>query len=162
MREKGVETIQVVTLRLKLHKPTLAKQQLYRELITRTTGLANNLVTAGRPTGLSSKTAAPYLPAPIPSAVLNQALRDMGGARRADRFRVLPPSFNNQTLVLKKVGGYWTASFPTHAGRVRVPLAVTDRQGQYLEGLEILLSKARRNCTKDAVVGTLHYLSPFR
>ena len=50
-------------------------------------------------------------------------------------FVLLPPSFNNQNLRLKKVGKFWTAGFPTHQGRVRVPLATTDRQERILEQL---------------------------
>lgn len=124
--------MQTITLRLKLHQPTLAKRRMYEELTTRTTALANNLIAAGRPKGLTSKTVTPYLSAPVPSAVLNQAIRDVGAAKQVDKFRVLPPSFNNQNLHLEKVGDYWTASFPTHHGRVRVPLAAADQQGEYL------------------------------
>ncbi len=127
--------MQTITLRLKLHRPTLAKQSLYRELTRRTTALANNLVAAGRPRTLTSKTAAPYLPARIPSAVLNQALRDTAAAKNVERFRVLPPSYNNQNLRIEKAGDFWTASFPTHEGRVRVPLAATQRQVVFLERL---------------------------
>ncbi len=127
--------MQVITLQLNLHQPTLAKQRVYKELTTRTTALANNLIAAGRPKGLTSKTILPYLSAPVPSAVLNQAIRDVGAAKKVDKFRALPPSFNNQNLTLKRAGDYWTASFPTHAGRVRVPLSATDRQGEYLEGI---------------------------
>lgn len=127
--------MQTITLRLKLHRPTLAKQRLYREMTERTTALANNLVAAGRPKGLTSKTAAPYLVAPIPSAVVNQALRDVTGAKRVERFRVLPPSFNNQNLRIEKAGDFWTVSFPTHAGRVRVPVAATPKQCEYLSRL---------------------------
>lgn len=50
--------MQTITLRLRLHKPTRTKDRLYRELTERTTALANNLVAAGRPKGLT-----PYLPA---------------------------------------------------------------------------------------------------
>ena len=127
--------MQTITLRLKLHQPTLAKQRIYRELTARTTALANNLVAADRPRGLTSKTVLPYLLAPLPSAVLNQAIRDVGAAKKVERFRVLPPSFNNQNLGLKQVGDFWTASFPTHAGRVRVPLTATDQQSEYLQSV---------------------------
>lgn len=122
-----------ITLRLKLHKPTRAKRALYAELTRRTTELANNLVAAGRPQGLTSKTAAPYLPERIPSAVVNQALRHVRAHKRVERFRVLPPSFNNQNLKLAKAGEFWTAAFPTQNGRVRVPLAITERQARILE-----------------------------
>ena len=77
-----MSNLQTITLRLKLHRPTLAKQRVYQELTSRTTALANNLVAAGRPKGLSSKTAAPYLPDALPSAVINQVLRDVQAARK--------------------------------------------------------------------------------
>ncbi len=127
--------MQTLTLRLQLHRPTKAKESLYRELTSRVTALANNLVAAGRPRKLTSKTAMGYAPAKIPSAVLNQAIRDVGAARKVDHFRQLPPSFNNQNLRLQKAGDLWTVSFPTHTGRVRVPLAVTGRQEELLSRL---------------------------
>ena len=127
--------MQTITLRLKLHQPTKAKQAVYRELAVRVTGLANNLVAAGRPTKLTSKTAKPHCPDRIPSAVINQALRDVAAHPKVERFRALWPGFNNQNCRLERVGDFWTASFPTHVGRVRVPLQATDRQAQLLAKL---------------------------
>lgn len=133
--------MQTITLRLRLHKPTRAKERIYRELTERTTALANNLVAAGRPKGLTSRTAAQYLPAPIPAAVVNQVLRDVVAHPKVERFRVLPPCFNNQNLRLQKVGEFWTASFPTHVGRIRVPLVTTDRQERILEQLGAIVKQ---------------------
>lgn len=127
--------MQTITLRLLLHRPTRAKARLYQELTERTTVLANNLVATGKPLGLTSRTAAPYLPAPIPSAIVNQVLRDVKAHKQVKHFRVLWPSFNNQNLRIQKVGNLWAASFPTHVGRIRVPLATTERQKQILERL---------------------------
>jgi len=127
--------LQTITIRLRFHRPTRAKERIYRELTERTTTLANNLVAAGRPKGLTSRTAAQYLPAPIPAAVVNQVLREVAAHQKVERFRLLPPCFNNQNLRLRKVGNFWTASFPTHAGRIRVPLATTERQERILEQL---------------------------
>ena len=114
--------MQTITLRLRLHQPTKAKQAVYRELAGRVTGFANNLVAAGRPKKLTSKTAKPYCPDRIPSAVINQALRDVAAHPKVEKFRVLWPGFNNQNCRLERVGGFWTVGFPTHVGRVRVPL----------------------------------------
>jgi transposase len=130
-----VTSVQTITLRLKLHQPTKAKQAVYRELAVRVTGLANNLVAAGRPKKLTSKTAKPYCLDRIPSAVINQALRDVAAHPKVERFRALWPGFNNQNCRLERVGDFWTASFPTHVGRVRVPLQATDRQAQLLAKL---------------------------
>ncbi|RKQ84244.1 RNA-guided endonuclease TnpB family protein [Brockia lithotrophica] len=127
--------MQTITLSLRLHRPTKAKIKRYQELVERTTAFANNLVAAGRPKGLTSRTARVYLTGDLPSVVINQALRDVATHRDVRTFRVLWPSFNNQNLRLKKVGDFWTASFPTQAGRVRVPLAVTSRQAAILERL---------------------------
>ena len=127
--------MQTITLRLKLHQPTKAKQAVYRELAGRVTGFANNLVAAGRPKKLTSKTAKPYCPDRIPSAVINQALRDAAAHPKVEKFRVLWPGFNNQNCRLERVGGFWTVGFPTHVGRVRVPLQATDRQAQLLAKL---------------------------
>ncbi len=127
--------MQTITLRLKLHRPTRAKQRLYRQLAERTTALANALVAADRPKGLTSKTARPYLGGHLPSAVINQALRDVAAHPKVERFRVLWPAYNNQNLRMEHVGDFWTASLPTHAGRVRVPLATTERQAELLARL---------------------------
>ncbi|MEX1336915.1 hypothetical protein AB1399_00150, partial [Hydrogenibacillus schlegelii] len=127
--------MQTITLRLRLHRPTQAKIRRYRELVERTTAFANNLVAAGRPKGLTSRTARAYFAGDLPSAVINQALRDVAAHRDVQKFRVLWPSFNNQNLRLEKAGDFWTASFPTQAGRVRVPLAVTRKQAALLERL---------------------------
>ncbi|MEX1386885.1 transposase [Hydrogenibacillus schlegelii] len=127
--------MQTITLRLRLHRPTQAKIRRYRELVEHTTAFANNLVAAGRPKGLTSRTARAYLAGNLPSAVINQALRDVAAHRDVKTFRVLWPSFNNQNLRLKKVGDFWTASFPMQTGRVRVPLAVTRKQAALLERL---------------------------
>ncbi|QZA32700.1 RNA-guided endonuclease TnpB family protein [Hydrogenibacillus sp. N12] len=137
--------MQTITLRLRLHRPTQAKIRRYRELVERTTALANNLVAAGRPKGLTSRTARAYLAGDLPSAVINQVLRDVAAHRDVQTFRVLWPSFNNQNLRLKKVGDFWTASFPTPAGRVRVPLAVTPEQAALLErlGRDVLQGAAK-------------------
>ncbi|MBE3596228.1 MAG: transposase, partial [Hydrogenibacillus sp.] len=53
--------MQTITLRLRLHRPTQAKINRYRELVARTTTFANNLIAAGRPKGLTSRTAREYL-----------------------------------------------------------------------------------------------------
>ncbi|MDP2659870.1 MAG: transposase [Dehalococcoidia bacterium] len=127
--------MQTITLRLKLHRPTRAKQRLYRELRERTTALANALVSAGRPKGLTSKTARLYLAGDLPSAVINQTLRDVAAHPKVERFRVLWPAYNNQNLRIEPVGSFWTASFPSHQGRIRVPLGATARQIALLAGL---------------------------
>jgi IS605 OrfB family transposase len=46
---------------------------------------------------------------------------------------VLWPAFNNQNLKLAKKGTFWTVVFPTQVGRVRVPLALTERQALLIE-----------------------------
>lgn len=133
--------MQTITLRLRLHKPTHAKDRLYRELTERTTALANNLVAAGRPKGLTSRTVGQYMLAPLPAAVANQVLRDVAAHKRVEQFRVLPPCFNNQNLRIQRAGDFWTASFPTHTGRVRVPLATTKRQDSILEQLGVTVKQ---------------------
>jgi putative transposase len=148
---RGSEAVPTITLRLRLHAPTRAKQALYRELTERTTVLANNLVAADRPKGLTSKTAAPYLPKKIPAAVINQVLRDVRAHKKVERFRILPPSFNNQNLKLRKVGDFWTAAFPTQVGQVRVPLALAKRQTSILEGIGVTVQQgaAKLYCKRE-------------
>ena len=108
--------MQTITLRLRLHQPTKAKQAVYRELAVRVTGFANNLVAAGRPKKLTSKTAKPYCPDRIPSAVINQALRDVAAHPKVEKFRVLWPASGfavigiERTAVVRFIPGVSTDS----------------------------------------------------
>lgn len=82
-----------INLRLRLHRPTQTKIRRYRELVERTTAFANHLVAAGRPKGLTSRTAREYLAGDLPSVVINQALRDVAAHRDVRTFRVLARRF---------------------------------------------------------------------
>jgi len=150
---KGVKLFQTITLRLKLHQPTRAKQAIYRDLTRRVTSLANNLVQAGRPRGLTSRTARPYCEELVPSAVFNQAIRDVSAHPHVVKFRVLWPSFNSQNCRLIKAGGFWTASFPTQAGRVRVPVAASARQDAMLALLGKTVKQGAAKLYKAALAG---------
>lgn len=127
--------MQTLTLKLKLYRPTQVKQAVYEEMTQRTTALANNLLAAGRPKGLSSSTAKRYLAGELPSVLINQVLRDTAAARKVKHFKRLPPTFNNQNLKLTCEKGWWTASFPSITGRTRVPVAPTPRQAALLSRL---------------------------
>lgn len=150
--------MQTITLRLRLHQPTKAKQAVYRELAGRVTGFANNLVAAGRPKKLTSKTAKPYCPDRIPSAVINQALRDVAAHPKVEKFRVLWPGFNNQNCRLERVGGFWTVGLAVSACRCR---RLTGKHS-YSPSSAQPSSKAQPNCMRSVGAGTWLSPSPSR
>ncbi|MGB9804682.1 MAG: hypothetical protein ACPLUI_12820, partial [Desulfofundulus sp.] len=131
---------QVITLKLKLYEPTRAKQEMYQTMADRCTDFANRylgLDEKERPR--TSKEARGYSD-PLPSAVLNQAIRDIKAKPKAKRFKRLWPAFNNQNFRVEReytVGGgaVWKASFPTLEKRVGVPVVVQPYQEKYLEML---------------------------
>lgn len=138
---------QALTLKLKLHEPTRAKREMYQTMADRVTNFANrclDLEPGKRPK--TSKEAA-RISEPLPSAVLNQALRDLKARENARRFRRLWPGFNNQNFRVEKEtsaggGAVWKVSFPTLERRVGVPVQVSAYHSRYLEML--LAGKAKQ------------------
>jgi hypothetical protein len=105
--------VQTITLRLRLHQPTKAKQAVYRELAGRVTGFANNLVAAGRPKKLTSKTAKPYCPDRIPSAVSACRCRRLTGKHSYSPSSAQPSS-KAQPNCMRSVGaGTWLSPSPS-------------------------------------------------
>ncbi|RJO62799.1 MAG: transposase [Dehalococcoidia bacterium] len=131
---------QVTTLKLKLYKPTQAKQEVYQTMAGRCTEFANTylgLVKELRPR--TSKQAGEYS-GPLPSAVLNQAIRDICSKKKARKFKHLWPGFNSQNFRVEKEisqdgGAVWKASFPTLEKRVGVPVVVQPYQEKRLDRL---------------------------
>jgi IS605 OrfB family transposase len=131
---------QTLTIKLKLYKPTLAKQKMYQEMADRCTAFANRylqLDPKNRPK--TSKQAKQYSDK-LPSAVLNQAIKDIKANKKAKKFKRLWPNFNNQNFRVEKEasqdgGAVWKVSFPTLEKRVGVPVEVSTYQEKYLEML---------------------------
>lgn len=76
----------------------------------------------------------------LPSAVSNQAIRDIKSKSKAKRFKKLWPGFNNQNFRIEKEisetgGACWKASFPTLEKRVGVPVEISPYQKRHLEEL---------------------------
>lgn len=131
---------QTLTLKLKLHEPTQTKRKMYQLMADRVTQFANRylgLAPEERPK--TSKEAA-EISEPLPSAVLNQAIRDIKSKPKAKRFKRLWPCFNNQNFRVEREpsqngGAVWKASFSTLEKRVGVPVEVSPYQEKYLEML---------------------------
>lgn len=129
---------QTITIRLKLHEPTQAKRGMYQEMADRCTDFANTYLGLNkefRPK--TSKEAAQYSEK-LPSAVLNQAIREIKSKKKAKHFKRFWPAFNNQNLRVEKEfsrsgGAVWKVSFPTLEKRVGVPVVVEPYQRKYLE-----------------------------
>lgn len=131
---------QTVTIKIKLFEPTKAKSKIYQLMVDRCTEFANvylSLDKKSRPG--TSKEAAQYSEE-LPSAVLNQAIRDIKSKKKARYFDRLWPGFNNQNFRVEKEtskdgGAVWKVSFPTLEKRVGIPVEVSPYQVKYLEML---------------------------
>jgi hypothetical protein len=105
--------VQTITLRLRLHQPTKAKQAVYRELAVRVTGLANNLVAAGRPKKLTSKTAKPYCPDRITSVVSVYPSGRLTGRHSCSPDSVQPSSKAQLSCMRSVRAGTWLSPSPS-------------------------------------------------
>ncbi|HUW63121.1 MAG TPA: transposase [Spirochaetia bacterium] len=128
--------MQTITLKLKLLDPTNEKKAMYRLMADSTTELANGIVTI--PKRERPETSGDIKYRNIPSAAVNQLIRDVRGNKKAKHFNRQWPGFNNQNLKLEKETSkegktVWKVSFPTLEKRVGVPVIVMKRQERYLE-----------------------------
>jgi len=152
---------QTLTLKLKLYEPTHVIREMYQLMADRVTQFANrylDLAPGERPK--TSKKAA-KISDPLPSALLNQAIRDIKLKPKAKRFKRMWPSFNNQNFRMEKEiskggGAVWKASFPTLEKRVGVPVVVRPYQEKYLEML--LSGEARQGSAKLVRYGKDWYI----
>lgn len=131
---------QVITLKLKLHEPTKVKRDIYQTMADCTTAFAKRYLTLDKDARPKTSRDAKEYSDLLPSAVLNQAIRDIRSKRKAKHFRRLWPSFNNQNFRVEKEqprsgGAAWKASFPTLEKRIGVPIVVVPYQERYLEML---------------------------
>ncbi|MDQ0287883.1 IS605 OrfB family transposase [Desulfofundulus luciae] len=131
---------QVVTLKLKLYEPTQAKREMYQLMADRCTDFANRYLSLDKKERPRTSGEAKKYSEPLPSAVLNQAIRDIKAKPKAKRFKHLWPAFSNQNFrvereVTRDGGAVWKASFPTLEKRVGVPIVVQPYQEKYLEML---------------------------
>jgi IS605 OrfB family transposase len=147
-----------MTLKLKLHEPTRVKREMYQLMAGRVTQFANRYLELAPGERPKTSREAAKISEPLPSAVLNQAIRDIGNKPKAKHFKRLWPCFNNQNFRVEKElsqngGAVWKVSFPTLEKRVGVPVVVTSYQEKYLNLL--LAGKAKQGtarlvrCGKD-------------
>jgi IS605 OrfB family transposase len=126
---------QPITIKLKLLNPTQHKKEVYQTMADRNTAFANQYLNAeNRPK--TSKDASVELP----SAVVNQSIRDLKAKKKAKHIKRLWPGFNNQNFRVEKEasesgGAAWKVSFPTIEKRIGVPIVVQPFQEKHLNAL---------------------------
>ncbi|MCL6559340.1 MAG: transposase, partial [Firmicutes bacterium] len=113
---------------------------MYQVMAVRVTDFANRYLSLDKKTRPKTSREAKQHSDLLPSAVLNQAIRDIASKKKAKHFRRLWPSFNSQNFRVEKErsksgGAAWKASFPTLKKRVGVPIVVAPHQEKYLDML---------------------------
>jgi putative transposase len=139
----------VITLKLELHKPTLAKQAMYETMTSINTEFANWLLAYEELNKATSKTFKEFSSKKFPSAIINQTIRDVKSQKKhqqARTFRKVWCSFNNQNLKVEKTGDFYTVSFPTLEKRIGVPVVVRSYQQKWLD--RIIEGTARQGTAK--------------
>lgn len=125
-----------ITLRLELHKPTQAKQDMYQRMTEINTAFANWLLVHPEVNKATSKIFKEFSHEKFPSAVVNQTIREVKSKKKnqnAKSFKKLWCCFNNQNLKVEKAGDFYTVSFPTLEKRIGVPVVVRPYQQAWLE-----------------------------
>lgn len=125
-----------ITLRLELHKPTQAKQQMYQQMANINTEFANWLLLHPEVTKATSPIFKEFSDEKFPSAVINQTIREVKSQKKnqkAKTFRKVWCCFNNQNLKVEKNSELYTVSFPTLEKRVGVPVIAKPFQVKWLE-----------------------------
>jgi putative transposase len=125
-----------ITLRLELHKPTLAKQQMYQWMTEINTEFANWLLLHPEINKATSLIFKEFSDKKFPSAVVNQTIRATKSQKKnqdAKKFRKMWCCFNNQNFRVEKVGDLYTVSFPTLEKRIGVPVVTRPFQQTWLD-----------------------------
>lgn len=94
-------------LKLRFFDPFRREMEISRELSRRNTDFANAFIAAGRPPDLTTKTAQYLHPNFIPSALVNQAIRNVVSHPEARRYRFLPPGYKKSELTFRTRKGVW-------------------------------------------------------
>lgn len=152
---------QTITIKLKLFEPTQVKREMYQEMADRVTEFANNYLKLDKNNRPKTSKEAKGYSSPLPSAVLNQAIKDIKSKPKAKHFKRLWPNFNNQNFRVEKEtsqngGAVWKASFPTLEKRVGVPIVVQPYQEKYLNFL--FNGKAKQGSAKLVKCGKDWYI----
>jgi putative transposase len=125
-----------ITLKLELHKPTQAKQEMYQRMAEINTDFANWLLLHPEVNKATSKIFKEFSQEKFPSAVVNQTIREVKSQNRnqnAKSFRKLWCCFNNQNLKMEKKGEFYTVAFPTLEKKIGVPVVARPYQQAWLE-----------------------------
>jgi IS605 OrfB family transposase len=112
------------TIKLKFHNLNKVKQQLFAEMTTENTRLANELLAIPYVERREVTTA--KIVTSLKSALANQTIRHTISAtgRKVKHYKCLPPEINKQNWKLEKRGDTYSLSFPTLHGDKRVPVVV--------------------------------------
>jgi putative transposase len=138
-----------ITLRLELHKPTQAKQQMYQRMTEMNTEFANWLLTHPEVNKATSKIFKEFSSETFPSAVTNQTIREVKSQMKnqeAKTFKKMWCCFNNQNLKIEKAGAFYTVAFPTLEKKIGVPVVARPFQQAWLE--RIIAGTAKQGAGK--------------
>ncbi|MDR6226803.1 transposase [Desmospora profundinema] len=125
-----------ITLRLELHRPTLAKQAMYDQMTEMNTNFANWLLLHPEVNGATSKVFKEFSEQKFLSAVVNQTIREVKSQKKKQRakgFKKMWCGFNNQNLKVERAGELYTVSFPTLEKRIGVPVVARPYQQAWIE-----------------------------
>ncbi|MFD2074812.1 RNA-guided endonuclease TnpB family protein [Geobacillus jurassicus] len=127
-----------ITLRLELHNPTKAKQEMYERMTEWNTEFANWLLHHPELNKATSKIFKDFSSQKFPSAIANQTIREVKSQKKkqkAKKFRTFWCCFNNQNIKVEKKGAFYTVSFPTLEKRIGVPVVTRPYQEAWLDRL---------------------------
>ncbi len=124
------------TIKLKFVNLNRCKAQLFEEMTTENTRIANELLSL--PLKERRKMTTAKIVSELKSALVNQTIRHTTSptGRKTKQYKVLPVEVNNQNWKLTKKGDTYSISFPTTKGEKRVPVTVASSHWQpVLDGL---------------------------
>ncbi|OKO95827.1 Mobile element protein [Geobacillus proteiniphilus] len=127
-----------ITLKLELHKPTKAKQEMYERMSDINTQFANWLLDHPELNKATSKIFKEFSSQRFPSAIACQTIRDVKSQKKhqkSKKFRKQWCCFNNQNWKVKRKGEFYTVSFPTLEKRIGVPVVTRPYQEAWLNRL---------------------------
>jgi putative transposase len=125
-----------ISLKLELMKPTEKKKELYKNMTETNTKFANWLLEYDDLTHASSKHYKLFSNEKLPSAVVNQTIREVKSKKKnqeAKTFRRFWCGFNNQNCRIEKENNLYKISFPTPEKRIAVPLVAEVYQQHWID-----------------------------
>ena len=138
-----------ISIKIPLLKPTKQKQHMYERMTRLNTDFSNWLVHYEGLSKATSKVYSEYTDEKLPSAVVNQTIRDVKSKvknQQAKLFHRLWCEYNNQNCRFQQENGLYKVSFPTQEKRIGVPLDVRDFHRPWLD--KLIKGEVKQGTTK--------------